>query len=67
MIQKALPYATMHRLKSIIFFTNWHCYLILMSYLSGIYLESWFLWLGGGLQKTLKKTEENKHFGHRTL
>ena len=49
------------------FFTNWHCYLILMSYLSGIYLESWFLWLGGGLQKTLKKTEENKHFGYRTL
>ena len=38
-----------------------------MSYLSGIYLESWFLWLGGGLQKTLKKNEENKHLGHRTL
>ena len=38
-----------------------------MSYLSGIYLESWFLWLGGGLQKTLKKNEENKHFGYRTL
>ena len=26
-----------------------------MSYLSGIYLKSWFSWLGGGVQKTLRK------------
>ena len=30
-----------------------------MSYLSGIYLESWFSWLWGGVQKTLKK-EKNR-------
>ena len=33
-----------------------------MSYLSGIYLKSWFSWLGGGVQKTFfnrwKQTEE---------
>ena len=29
--------------------------LVLMSYLSGIYLESWFSWLWGEVQKTLKK------------
>ena len=29
-----------------------------MPYLSGIYLESWFSWFGGGMQKTLK--EENR-------
>ena len=32
--------------------------LVLMSYLSGICLESWFSWLGGGVQKTLKKKRE---------
>ena len=36
----------------------------LMSYLSGIYLKSWFSWFGGGSQKTLKKrrkqTEEKQ-------
>ena len=35
-----------------------------MSYLSGIYLKSWFSWFGGGSQKTLKKrrkqTEEKQ-------
>ena len=30
-----------------------------MLYLSGIYVELWISWLGGGLQKTLKK-EENR-------
>ena len=33
--------------------------LVLTSYLSGIYLESWFSWLWGGVQKTSKK-EENR-------
>ena len=28
---------------------------VLLSYLSGIYLESWFSWLKGRFQKTLKK------------
>ena len=35
-----------------------------MSYLSGIYLESWFFWFGGGMQKALKnkrKQTEEKH------
>ena len=32
---------------------------VLMSYLSSIFLESRFSWLGGGAQKTLKK-EENR-------
>ena len=45
--------ALMDRLKSIFFYqvilsNN----LVLMSQLSGIYLESWFSWLWGGLQKT---------------
>ena len=31
-----------------------------MPYLSGIYLGSWFSWLGGGVQKTLKKKEKNR-------
>ena len=38
--------------------------LVLMSYLSGIYLESWFSCFGGGVQKTLKKGRkqiEEKH------
>ena len=37
--------------------------LVLTSYLRGIYLESWFSWLWGGLQKISKKrkqTEEEK-------
>ena len=29
---------------------------VLTSYLSGIYLKSWFSWLRGGVQKTLKKS-----------
>ena len=29
-----------------------------MSYLSGIYLESWFSWLDGWVQKTLKKKKK---------
>ena len=31
---------------------------VLMSYLSGIYLESWFSWLDGWVQKTLKKKKK---------
>ena len=37
----------------------------LMAYLSGVYLESWFSWLWGGVQKTLKKRKkqtEEKHW-----
>ena len=37
---------------------------VLMSYLRGIYLGSWFSWLVGGVQKTLKrrrKQTEEKH------
>ena len=41
----------MHKLKSM-FFPNRHCSL---SHMSGIYLESWFSWLWGGVQKTLNK------------
>ena len=39
--------------------------LVLTSYLSGIYLESWFFWLWGGVQKTSKKRRkqaEEKHW-----
>ena len=32
--------------------------LVLMSYLSGIYLDSWLSWLWGGVQKTLKKKKK---------
>ena len=58
MVEKPLAYkATMFRLKSNFFYqltllSNIHA---LMSYLSGIYLESWFSWLGGRVHKTLKK------------
>ena len=31
---------------------------VLTSYLSGIYLEPWFSWLLGGVQKTLKKKKK---------
>ena len=65
---KALTYrATMHKLKSMflsqlaLLSNN----LVLTSYLSGIYLESWFSWLWGGVQKTSKKRRkqtEEKHW-----
>ena len=50
----------MHRLKSIFLYqlTLLSNNLVLMSYLSGTYLESWFSRLGGGVQKTLKKRRE---------
>ena len=35
--------------------------LLLTSYLSGIYLESWFCWSWGGVQKTLKKRRKKKN------
>ena len=56
--------ALMRKLKSMIL-TNWLCYLItrINVILSGIYLESWFSWLEGGVQKTsrkrLKQTQKN--------
>ena len=58
--------ATMHKLKSM-FFPNWHCSnnLVLTSYLSGIYLESWFSWLWDSVQKISKKRRkqtEEKHW-----
>ena len=59
MLQKALTYkATMHRLKPLFFFqlTLLSNNPVLTSYLSGIYLKSWFSWLRGGVQKTLKKS-----------
>ena len=31
-----------------------------LSCLIGIYLESWFSWLEGGVQKTLRKKEESR-------
>ena len=31
-----------------------------MSYLSSIYLESWFSWLWGGVQKALKKKKTDR-------
>ena len=58
MVQKALTYkAMMHRLKHMFFsqLTLLSNNLVLMSCLSGIYLESWFSWLWGGVPKTLKK------------
>ena len=42
------------KLKSM-FFSQLLSNLVLTSYLSGIYLESWFSWLRGGVQKTSKK------------
>ena len=34
--------------------------LVLTSYLSGIYLDSWLSWLWGGVQKTLKKKKNRQ-------
>ena len=38
--------------------------LALMSYLTGIYLESWFSWLWGGVQKTWKKRRKQTEERH---
>ena len=35
-----------------------------MSYLSGVYLESWFSRLGGGVPKTLKKRRKHTEEKH---
>ena len=65
---KALTYkAAMHKLKSMFFsqLTLLSNNLVLTSYLSGFYLESWFSWLWGGVQKTSKKRRkhiEEKHW-----
>ena len=60
MVQNALTYkATVYRLKFFCQLTLHSSNLVLTSYLSGIYLESWFSWLWGVVQKTLKK-EENR-------
>ena len=37
---------------------------VLVSYLSGIYLESWFSWLVGKLQKALKKRRKQAKEKH---
>ena len=57
----------MHKLKSMFFsqLTLLSNNLVLTSYLSDIYLESWFSWLRGGVQKTSKKRRkqtEEKHW-----
>ena len=67
MVQKALTYrGTMHRLKSMFFsqLTLVSRNLVLTLYLSDIYLESFYSWSWGGVQKTLKKRRkqtEEKH------
>ena len=57
MVQKALTYKAYAQAKINIFYqlTLVSINLVLLSYLSGLYLESWFSWLGGGMQKTLRK------------
>ena len=63
MAEKGLTYKAMtYRLKSMFVYqlTFLSNNLILMSYLSGIYLEWLFSWLGGGVQKTLKKEEKRQ-------
>ena len=66
MVQKALTYKTYAQAKINIFYqlTLVSINLVSLSYLSGLYLESWFSWLGGGMQKTLRKrrkrSEERK-------
>ena len=63
MVQKALTYkATIHWLKSMLFYqltllSNNH---VLMSYLSGIYFESWFSWLREGVRKHWKKKKTDR-------
>ena len=60
MVQKPLVYkTTMHKLKSMFFYqlTLISNNLVLMSYLSGIYLESCFPWLVGRIQKVLSEEE----------
>ena len=55
---KALTHkATMNTLKPMFFpqLTLLSNNFVLTSYLRGIYLESWFSWLWGGVEKTLKK------------
>ena len=65
---KALTYkATMNRLKPMFFpqLTLLSNNFVLTSYSGGIYLESWFSWLWGGVEKTLKKRRkqiEEKHW-----
>ena len=61
MVQQVLKYkATMHRLKPMflsqltLHFNN----LVLTSYWSVIYLESWFSWLWEGVQKALRKKKK---------
>ena len=57
MVQKALTYKAYTQAKINIFYqlTLVSINLVSLSYLSGLYLESWFSWLGGGMQKTLRK------------
>ena len=63
MVQKALTYkATIHCLKSMLFYqltllSNNH---VLMSYLTGIYFESWFSWLREGVRKHWKKKKTDR-------
>ena len=64
MIQKYLTYkATIQRLKSFFFYqlTLLSKSCINVIFQSVIYLESWFSWLGGGVQKTLYLKDVNKN------
>ena len=61
MIQKVLICnATMLRLKSMFFcqFALLSTNVITMSYLGGIYWESWFSWFEGGVQEELTKSKK---------
>ena len=57
MVQKALTYKAYTQAKINIFYqlTLVSINLVSLSYLSGLYLELWFSWLGEGMQKTLRK------------
>ena len=41
--------------------------MVSISYLSGIYLESWFVWFGGGMQKSLEKGGKQTEETHSKL
>ena len=67
MVQKAFTYkATMYRIKPMFFsqLTLLSNNLVSTSYLSGIYIESWFSSLWEGVQKTLKKRRKQTDEKH---
>ena len=63
MVKKAALYKTQAKIDGFFYqLTLLSNNLVLISYLSGIYLEWWFSWLGAGVQETLqkKKTDRRK-------